>query len=29
MITMMVSFGILMSVQVHRDVAFAGSGDER
>jgi len=28
MITMMVSFGILMSVQVHRDVEFARPGDD-
>ena len=26
MITMMVSFGVLMSVQVHRDVEFEGTG---
>jgi rod shape determining protein RodA len=28
MITMMVSFGILMSVQVHRDVEFSGTNDD-
>jgi rod shape determining protein RodA len=28
MITMMVSFGILMSVHVHRDVEFANTGDD-
>jgi rod shape determining protein RodA len=29
MITMMVSFGILMSVQVHRDVEFANTDNDR
>jgi rod shape determining protein RodA len=28
MITMMVSFGILLSVQVHRDVEFAGTEND-
>lgn len=29
MLTMMVAFGILMSVQVHRDVEFSGTSEER
>jgi rod shape determining protein RodA len=28
MITVMIGFGILMSVHVHRDVEFAGRGDD-
>ena len=28
MITMMVSFGVLMSVQVHRDAEFGGTGND-
>jgi rod shape determining protein RodA len=29
MLTVMLGFGVLMSVHVHRDVAFAGSHDDR